>query len=186
MWEKFEKEIHLVARSKRLIFIRRTFSSERMPLCVFDDGEREHSLFLRVTSVGTLSYSALDRLIHSRAADVSSSSILVIIVTVIEREEELELVVLHVLSFFFWFPMLLLSILLLLFSSPLIFAGDEFEDYRCKCVCPSLNVLDDRTVNDTNRRVYVDVVSPDDCNCQRVVFHSVIASKDFQDRFCPR
>lgn len=157
-----------------------------MPLCVFDEEKRErsHSLFLRVTSAGPLSCSALDRLIHSRAADVSSSSsVLVIVIT---REKKLKLVVLHVLSFLFRFPMLPLSILLLLFSSPLIFAGDEFEDYRCKCVCPSLNVLDDRTVNDTNRRVYVDVVSPDDCNCQRVVFHSVTASKDFQDRFCPR
>ena len=65
-------------------------------------------------------------------------------------------------------------------------AGDEFEDYRCKCVCPSFTVLPDSLMNDTHRRVYVDVVAPDNCTCERVVFRTIQASPSFQQRFCPR
>ena len=67
-----------------------------------------------------------------------------------------------------------------------VYAGDEFEDYRCRCVCPSFNVVKDPPINDTNRRVYVDVVPAENCTCERVVFHSIPASHDFQQRFCPR
>ncbi len=77
-------------------------------------------------------------------------------------------------------------LLLIVFSSSFVFGGDEFEDYRCKCVCPSFTVLNDPTVNETNRRVYVDVVPPDYCTCQRVVFRTIKATPAFQDRFCPR
>ncbi|CAF0721661.1 unnamed protein product [Rotaria sp. Silwood1] len=80
-------------------------------------------------------------------------------------------------------------ILLIIFSSSLWFVvncGDEFEDYRCRCVCPSLTVLQDPTVNETNRRVYVDVVAPDNCTCERVVFRTMKVSPSFQQRFCPR
>lgn len=64
--------------------------------------------------------------------------------------------------------------------------GDEFEDYRCKCVCPSFTVLPDSPMNDTHRRVYVDVVAPDNCTCERVVFRTIQATASFQQRFCPR
>jgi hypothetical protein len=82
--------------------------------------------------------------------------------------------------------MLIIPLIFLIFSSSFVFGGDEFEDYRCKCVCPSFTVIQDSSVNETNRRVYVDVVPPENCTCQRVVFHAIKASKDFQDRFCPR
>jgi hypothetical protein len=82
--------------------------------------------------------------------------------------------------------MLVQTLLLLLCSTTLTLAGDEFEDYRCKCICPSFTVLQDPSMNETNRRVYVDVVPPDNCTCARVVFHTIPASKDFRDRFCPR
>jgi hypothetical protein len=79
--------------------------------------------------------------------------------------------------------------LLIIFSFSLwllVHGGDEFEDYRCKCVCPSFTVLQDPTMNETHRRVYVDVVAPDNCTCERVVFHTIPASSSFQQRFCPR
>ena len=80
-------------------------------------------------------------------------------------------------------------ILLVILSSSLWFVvngGDEFEDYRCKCVCPSFTVIGDPTMNDTHRRVYVDVVPPDNCTCERVVFRTIKATPSFQQRFCPR
>jgi hypothetical protein len=84
--------------------------------------------------------------------------------------------ILNRLIFLIIFPALWLS----------VHSGDEFEDYRCKCVCPSFTVLQDPTMNETNRRVYVDVVAPDNCTCERVVFHTIQASSGFQQRFCPR
>ncbi|CAF4192828.1 unnamed protein product [Rotaria magnacalcarata] len=81
---------------------------------------------------------------------------------------------------------LLLLAILLLSLCLLVNGGDEFEDYRCKCVCPSFTVLQDPTMNETNRRVYVDVVAPDNCTCERVVFRTIQASSSFQQRFCPR
>jgi hypothetical protein len=80
-------------------------------------------------------------------------------------------------------------IVLIIFSSLLYLSvngADEFEDYRCKCVCPSFTVLQDPSMNESNRRVYVDVVAPDNCTCERVVFHDIKASSSFQQRFCPR
>ncbi|CAF1268299.1 unnamed protein product [Rotaria sp. Silwood1] len=74
----------------------------------------------------------------------------------------------------------------MIYSSSFVFGADEFEDYRCRCVCPSLTVLQDPSVNETNRRVYIDVVPADNCTCYRVVFHTVKATQNFQDRFCPR
>jgi len=84
--------------------------------------------------------------------------------------------------------MLIIPLILIIFSlsSSFVFCGDEFEDYRCKCVCPSFTVLQDPTVNETNRRVYIDVVPPDNCTCPRVVFRTIPATQNFQDRFCPR
>jgi hypothetical protein len=81
-----------------------------------------------------------------------------------------------------------LLLLLIISSSSWLFVNgaDEFEDYRCKCVCPSFTVIQDPLMNETNRRVYVDVVGPDNCTCERVVFHTIPASSNFQQRFCPR
>ncbi|CAF1313967.1 unnamed protein product [Rotaria sordida] len=72
------------------------------------------------------------------------------------------------------------------FQRTFVFGADEFEDYRCKCVCPSLTVLQDPSVNETNRHIYIDIVPPDNCTCYRVVFHTINATQNFQDRFCPR
>ena len=84
--------------------------------------------------------------------------------------------------------MLIIPVVLLIcsISSSIVFAGDEFEDYRCKCVCPSFSILNDPSINETNRRVYVDVVPPSNCSCQSVVFRSIAASENVQKLFCPR
>ncbi|CAF3389484.1 unnamed protein product [Rotaria sp. Silwood2] len=82
--------------------------------------------------------------------------------------------------------MLIIPLILMIFSSSFVFGADQFEDYRCKCVCPSLTVLQDPLVNETHRHVYIDVVPADNCTCYRVVFNTVIATQNFQDRFCPR
>ena len=85
--------------------------------------------------------------------------------------------------------MLTIPFILLIFSissSSIVFAGDEFEDYRCKCVCPSFSILNDPSVNETNRRVYVDVVPPSNCTCQTVVFREIKAPDNIQKLFCPR
>ena len=77
-------------------------------------------------------------------------------------------------------------IFLIFSSSSFVFGGDEFEDYRCKCVCPSFSVLNNPELNATNRRVYVDVVPPQNCTCQTVVFRSIPASRSIQELFCAR
>lgn len=68
----------------------------------------------------------------------------------------------------------------------LIKGGDEFEDYRCRCVCPSFEVLKDPKMNDTHRRIYIEVVPAESCTCERVVFNTIEATHEFQQRFCPR
>lgn len=74
-------------------------------------------------------------------------------------------------------------LLMMLASSSIVYSGDQFEDYRCKCVCPSMTVVG---FNETHRRVYIDVVPPNQCSCDRVVFGAVKAPKDIPPLFCPR
>jgi hypothetical protein len=81
---------------------------------------------------------------------------------------------------------LVLLTLIVLLPTVSIDGADEFEDYRCRCVCPSFTVVQDPPMNDTHRRVYVAVVPPDNCTCERVVFDDIVASKTFQQLFCPR
>ncbi|CAF1418609.1 unnamed protein product, partial [Didymodactylos carnosus] len=84
------------------------------------------------------------------------------------------------------FNQLCLFFMLFLTFRSSVFCGDEFEDYRCKCVCPLFTVVPGFDMNETNRRVYVDVVSPENCTCNQVVFRTIPAPSDFVDRFCPR
>lgn len=62
------------------------------------------------------------------------------------------------------------------FLSP---ASAQFEDYRCKCICPSLEVVN---ATDTGRKVYILAVPPEDCNCLTVVKPDEKIAKEF----CPR
>lgn len=61
----------------------------------------------------------------------------------------------------------------------------QYEDVRCKCICPSTAVV---TGNSTNRKLYKGNVTPSKCNCEGVVIpqvgDSVLRMK--QKEFCPR
>ncbi len=62
----------------------------------------------------------------------------------------------------------------------------EYNDFRCKCVCPSPGVVTNET-SLTNRKLYIGNVSPNHCNCDYVVLPQL--SRDIQDKakeFCPR
>jgi len=69
-----------------------------------------------------------------------------------------------------------LVLTLVLFLSP---ASAQFEDFRCKCICPSLEVVN---ATDTGRKVYILAVPPEDCNCETVVKPEEKIAKEF----CPR
>lgn len=88
--------------------------------------------------------------------------------------------------FYFLFQMIFIYGFFLLLWSSSINAGDEFEDYRCKCVCPSLTVINNSSFSDNNRRIYVNVVQANNCSCKNVVFLSINASDAFKDQFCLR
>jgi len=55
----------------------------------------------------------------------------------------------------------------------------QFEDFRCKCICPSLEIVN---ATDTGRKVYIEAVTPENCNCRTVVNPP---EKNFKE-FCPR
>ena len=62
----------------------------------------------------------------------------------------------------------------------------QYDDFRCKCVCPSPGVVTNDT-NASNRKLYIGNVSPNRCNCDYVVLPQL--SHDIQDKakeFCPR
>jgi len=56
----------------------------------------------------------------------------------------------------------------------------QFEDYRCKCICPSLTVVNG-TAN--GRMVYIEAVTPEKCKCSEVVKP---LTEDQVEKFCPR
>ena len=62
----------------------------------------------------------------------------------------------------------------------------QYDDFRCKCVCPSPGVVTNDTVA-SKRKLYIGNVSPNRCNCDYVVLPQL--SHDIQDKakeFCPR
>merc|ERR1719193_2249719 len=74
------------------------------------------------------------------------------------------------------FLLLLVSIAFASSPSP---AAAQFEDFRCKCICPSMEVVNG---TDTGRVVYIEAVTPENCNCQTVVKPPEKNEKEF----CPR
>ena len=58
-------------------------------------------------------------------------------------------------------------------------ASAQFEDFRCKCICPSMEVVN---ATDTGRKVYIKAVAPEECNCVTVVEPAEKIAKEF----CPR
>ena len=89
------------------------------------------------------------------------------------------------------------SCLLLFFlssSSPV--SASQHEDVRCKCICPDPAMLLDNktspagngnTVSSSGRKLYIDNVSPQQCNCDWMVLTQL--DPEYQKRskeFCPR
>ncbi|KAF7495191.1 Transmembrane protein 9 [Sarcoptes scabiei] len=62
----------------------------------------------------------------------------------------------------------------------------QYEDVRCKCICPVPSVVSNST-NGTTRRLYIKNVLPNQCNCDFVVLPQL--TSDVQSKakeFCPR
>jgi hypothetical protein len=68
--------------------------------------------------------------------------------------------------------------------------GSSHEDVRCKCVCPDPARLLDKTISagwSSGRKLYIDNVSPQQCNCDWLVLPQI--KLEYQNRskeFCPR
>ena len=74
-----------------------------------------------------------------------------------------------------------------LFCSPLaVKSADEFEDYRCKCVCPPMTVLQNVSKIEKDRRIYIDVVPAANCSCESVVFRAISTTEELKKAFCLR
>ncbi|XP_018569819.1 uncharacterized protein CG1161 [Anoplophora glabripennis] len=66
--------------------------------------------------------------------------------------------------------------------------AQSYEDKRCKCICPSISSVTNRTETaDTSRILYIANVPPNLCNCVGVILPRIgegIAGKE--QEFCPR
>lgn len=65
----------------------------------------------------------------------------------------------------------------------------QYNDFRCKCICPSPQVVsnDTSTSEQPDRSVYIGNVHPHECNCDGVVLPQL--TSDVQGKakeFCPR
>lgn len=81
--------------------------------------------------------------------------------------------------------LLLSSITILVIFNINIVQG-QYEDVRCKCICPVPSVVSNNT-NGTTRRLYIKNVVPNQCNCDFVVLPQL--TPDIQNKtkeFCPR
>ncbi|XP_046400119.1 uncharacterized protein CG1161 [Ischnura elegans] len=64
------------------------------------------------------------------------------------------------------------------------FVKAQYEDARCKCVCPNPSVVNG---TQSNRKHYIGNVPPNKCNCDNVVLPKVADDiKGKEQEFCPR
>ncbi|XP_055693481.1 uncharacterized protein CG1161 [Lutzomyia longipalpis] len=62
----------------------------------------------------------------------------------------------------------------------------QYEDKRCKCICPSVSSVLNNT-DETNRMLIIDNVPPSKCNCDGVILPRVGDKiKGKEQEFCPR
>ncbi|GAB1605748.1 transmembrane protein 9-like isoform X3 [Argonauta hians] len=66
-----------------------------------------------------------------------------------------------------------------LFTVAVTVVTAQYEDYRCKCVCPSQTVVN---ATETGRKVYIKKVNPNQCKCEDVVW----PLPEKATEFCPR
>uniref|UniRef100_A0A336ML15 CSON003293 protein n=1 Tax=Culicoides sonorensis TaxID=179676 RepID=A0A336ML15_CULSO len=68
--------------------------------------------------------------------------------------------------------------------------AQSYEDKRCKCVCPSVNSVINRTINDDARMLIIENVPPSMCNCDGVILPRLskknISIEGKEKEFCPR
>lgn len=80
--------------------------------------------------------------------------------------------------------MILPAAALLIALSALPNAQAQYDDFRCKCVCPDLHVVNG---TQSSRKLYVGNVPPSKCDCDNVILPQV--SDDYKGKeleFCPR
>ncbi|XP_063702990.1 uncharacterized protein CG1161 [Culicoides brevitarsis] len=85
----------------------------------------------------------------------------------------------------------LLVLPLVIFAVHIILAdAQSYEDKRCKCVCPSVNSVINRTTNDDSRMLIIENVLPSQCNCDEVILPRLakknISINGKEKEFCPR
>lgn len=80
--------------------------------------------------------------------------------------------------------------LCLIFNGVTLVSARSHDDARCKCVCPDpARLLDKTTSPDLNggRKLYIDNVSPQQCNCDWLVLPQLkIEYQSRSKEFCPR
>ncbi|XP_076306885.1 uncharacterized protein CG1161-like [Tachypleus tridentatus] len=75
-------------------------------------------------------------------------------------------------------------VICILLSSNAYKALGQYSDVRCKCVCPSTEVVNGTK---TERKLYIGNVPPGDCNCDGVVLSQTGDDvKNREKEFCPR
>ena len=81
----------------------------------------------------------------------------------------------------------IILIVCIILLSTTVFVNAQFEDVRCKCLCPEPGVVSNN-FNASNRKLYIGNVPPDLCNCDFVVLPRLNDSKLQQKakEFCPR
>uniref|UniRef100_A0A131Y6C1 Putative secreted protein n=1 Tax=Ixodes ricinus TaxID=34613 RepID=A0A131Y6C1_IXORI len=60
----------------------------------------------------------------------------------------------------------------------------QYEDVRCKCICPSTAVVSGGI--QTNRKLYIMNVPPRRCNCEGAILPQATDIKGRESEFCPR
>ena len=65
-------------------------------------------------------------------------------------------------------------------------SAGEYEDVRCKCLCPVTSIIDSRSSNNSNRKLYIYNVPPSRCNCDFVVLPKIAELSNKSAEFCPR
>ncbi|XP_013776569.1 uncharacterized protein CG1161-like isoform X2 [Limulus polyphemus] len=76
------------------------------------------------------------------------------------------------------------SVLIIWLSSNVHKVLGQYSDIRCKCVCPSTEVVNG---SKTERNLYIGNVPPDECNCDGVVLSQIgYDLKNKEREFCPR
>jgi len=62
----------------------------------------------------------------------------------------------------------------------------QYEDVRCKCICPSTSVVSTSADPTSDRKLYIGNVAPNKCACEYVVMPTIGDPNVKEGEFCPR